>query len=64
MRIQVRIDEHMKSGAQMAQREATYQAARLLRENGIECEVTEFFTGKSTTAPAAAIYLKMPTDRA
>lgn len=62
MRIQVRVDEHMKTGAQMAQREATYQAAKLLRDNGFECEVTEMFTGTSTTANAAAIFLKMPTD--
>lgn len=61
MKIQVRIDEHQKTGAQMAQREATYQAARLLQREGIECEVIEYFTGSSTTANAAGIILKMPT---
>lgn len=60
MKIQVRIDEGYKSNAQVAQRELTYQAARILRENGIACEVREFFTGTSVGADAAGIFLELP----
>lgn len=61
MNIQVRVDEHHKTDAQIAQREATYEAARILRRGGIDCEVREFFTGTSAGADAAGIFLKLPT---
>lgn len=60
MQFQVRIDEHEKTDAQIAQREATYAAARILKQHGIRCEVREFFTGLSKTADAAAIILERP----
>ena len=59
MEFQVRIDEHDKTSAQIAQREATYNAARILKQHGIKCQVREFFTGSSQTADAAAIILDL-----
>lgn len=59
MNFNVRIDEHSKTDQQLAQRAATYEAARILRQNGIECEVREFFTGSAKEADAAGIFLKL-----
>lgn len=55
----VRIDEASKSDAQIAQRDRTYEAAKLLRRNGFDCEVRELFTGKDHNSSAACIHLKL-----
>lgn len=60
MNFYVRVGEHNKSDAQIEQREATYKAAKFLRQNGIECEVREWFTGKDATADTASIVLTLP----
>jgi hypothetical protein len=59
MKFTIRVDEHRKTDPQLAQRAATYEAARILRQHGIECEVREFFTGSAKDADAAGIFLKM-----
>lgn len=55
----LRLDEENKSDAQIQQRDRTYEAAKLLRRNGFECEVRELFTGKDTQRSTACIHLKL-----
>jgi hypothetical protein len=55
----VRIDEHHKTPQQIAQREATYEAAKVLRRDGYDVEVVEHFTGSSKRADAASIHIKL-----
>lgn len=59
----VRLDEADKTPAQIDQREETYRAAKVLRDNGFNVRVMEHFTGKSTEADAASIVLKMAGER-
>ena len=59
MEVQIRVDEHNKTPQQIAQREATYQAATYLRRAGYKVEVREWFTGKGTDADAAGIVLDL-----
>ena len=59
MEAYVRIDEHNKTPQQVAQRDATYEAAKVLRKAGYDVEVREWFTGKSKNADAAGIVIKM-----
>lgn len=58
MEIYVRLDEQDKTNKQIKQREQTYLAAKILRQNGFKCSVREFFTGKSVSADAAAVILE------
>ncbi len=55
----VRLDERSKTPQQIAQRDATYELAKRLRGEGIDCEVREWFTGSSKTADAASLVLKL-----
>lgn len=55
----VRVDEPDKTAEQLEQRERTYAAAKVLCDLGYEVEVREWFTGKSQTADAASIVLKL-----
>lgn len=59
MEVQIRVDEHKKTPQQIAQREATYEAAKVLRRAGFKVDVREWFTGKSTDADAASIVLDL-----
>ena len=58
MKFHLRLDEEQKTPEQIAQREATYQAAKILNAAGYKCEVNEYYTGKSKTANAASIILE------
>ena len=59
MAFYVRIDEEDKTPEQLAQRERTYEAAKLLNAAGFKCHVTEFFTGKNSKANAAGITIEL-----
>lgn len=54
----LRLDEADKTPEQIAQREATYQACKILKAAGINAEVREFWTGKYTDADAAGIFIR------
>ncbi len=56
--VHLRLDEADKTPEQLAQRERTYQAAKVLRAAGFACDVREFYTGKCAGADAAGIFLK------
>lgn len=59
MSFYIRIDEHNKTPEQIAQRDDTYAAAKVLRDMGYSVEVREWFTGQSKTADTASIVLKL-----
>jgi predicted DNA-binding helix-hairpin-helix protein len=61
MSFYVRLDEEDKTPEQLMQRERTYQAAKLLRAAGFDCQVIEYFTGKDPKANAAAIVIGEPS---
>lgn len=59
MNIQIRLDEQSKTPRQLVQRDLTYEAAKVLRQAGFECEVLEYFTGNAPDADAAGIRVKV-----
>lgn len=58
MKFYVRLDEANKTPEQLAQRERTYQAAKVLEAAGFHCHVQEHFTGDDMKATAASIILE------
>ena len=58
MIFQLDISKDDRTPEQNACLERTYQAAKILRDAGFECEVTLYFVSKPEHQPAA-IYLKV-----
>ena len=57
MKIYLRLGEESKSERQKEWRQKTYDAAKTLRSMGIQCEVTEQWTGDNIELCPASIQL-------